>query len=150
MNLQIYGFNVYLLYMKTFKWMLIVCLIVFQAGPGYCRQADDDEESASSGNSALTSALMGGLLGAGLGAAIGSASGHAGQGAAIGAGVGAVGGTLLGAEKERNQRQSSYSAAQPEIQPEIESPKDVKIKKKIIREYDDEGNVISEKEVPVR
>ncbi len=136
--------------MKILKLILVISLVVFQTGLGYCRQADDDEGSGSSGNKALTSALMGGLLGAGLGAAIGSASGHAGQGAAIGAGVGAVGGTLLGAEKERNERQSSYSAAQLEDQPETESPKDIKIKKKIVREYDDEGNVISEKEVPVR
>lgn len=132
--------------MKVFKLTLVLCLIVFQADSGYCQQADDDDEHVSSGNRALTSALFGGLLGAGLGAAIGSASGKAGMGAAIGGGIGAVGGTLVGAEKEKQERESAYS----EPRTVVEAPKGMKIKKKIVREYDEEGNVISEKEVPVR
>ena len=101
---------------------------------------EEEEEKKGSGNEALTGAVMGGLLGAGLGAAIGSASGKAGQGAAIGAGVGAVGGTLVGASQaSKKADESSYQ--------DPKSSKGVKVKKRIIRQYDKEGNVVSEKEV---
>ena len=109
--------------------------------------ADDDDNSTGS---ALGSALMGGLLGAGLGAAIGSASGKAGQGAAIGAGIGAVGGTLMGAQAEKNRRQNQdayYAEEAPQPVIRQSTSQDVKPKKRVIREFDDQGNVISEKEI---
>ena len=107
----------------------------------------DREKKPSGGNEALTGALMGGLLGAGLGAAVGSASGKAGQGAAIGAGVGAVGGTLLGASQAKQREAASYEEVPSDEYeaPETAAPRN--IKKRVIREYDEEGNVISEKEV---
>ncbi len=121
---------------------------------GVAASASDDDGSDSSAGSALGSALMGGLLGAGLGAAIGSASGKAGTGAAIGAGIGAVGGTLMGAQAEKNKRarqaqEDAYyveEAPQPVVRQEAATA-DVKPKRRVIREFDDQGNVISEKEI---
>jgi len=128
--------------MRIFTWLLIFGLILSLNGLSYSGEVEQEKKS-SGGNEALTGAVMGGLLGAGLGAAIGSASGHAGTGAAIGAGAGAVGGTLIGASQaSKKQEGSSY----PE-DTETKSPKNIKVKKRIIREYDEEGNVISEKEV---
>lgn len=123
-------------------------------GDAYARSDDGEENTAGS---ALGSAVLGGLLGAGLGAAIGSASGKAGTGAAIGAGVGAVGGTLVGASQEKKRRQQEeeeaymYEREAPVEDEYAERPapstRDVKAKKRIIREYDADGNVVSEKEV---
>lgn len=123
--------------------------------PSFCASRDledPEDDSTSSTSSALGSAVMGGLLGAGLGAAIGSASGKAGQGAAIGAGVGALGGTLLGAEKARKEKIASRQAEEDrtyyESEPEpTQKTQKIKVKKRVIREFDQEGNVISEKEV---
>ncbi len=114
------------------------------------------KKTSSDGSGALGGALMGGLLGAGLGAAIGSASGNAGKGAAIGAGVGAVGGTLVGANQESQRRAQEEEESYPEVdeqvidqsraasagQQEVEGASQVK--KRVIRKYDDKGNVISE------
>ncbi len=146
--------------MKVVSCILIVLMTISVADISFARRSSDDDPD--SGSSALGSAVMGGLLGAGLGAAIGSGSGRAGQGAAIGAGVGAIGGTLVGAEKARKEKAMRAAEDQEAetrdaeareqekayIEPEPETPsKDVKIKKKIVREYDQDGNVISEKEV---
>ena len=97
---------------------------------------------------------LGGLLGAGLGAAVGSASGHAGTGAAIGGGVGALGGLLLSAEKEKKEKEAArydeqYVSNQTPQAPQAvqQPPSDMKVKKRVIKEYDSEGNVVSEKEV---
>jgi hypothetical protein len=93
--------------------------------------------------------LKQGLLGAGTGAIAASASGgKAGKGALIGAGTNVIGGALLDMLSGPSQTaqpqpvyyqqapaypSSSYSSSQP--------------KKKIIRKYDSDGNVISEEEV---
>lgn len=132
--------------MRTFLTaILIFSFMLSLNGLAYSEDLEQEKKS-SGGGEALTGAVMGGLLGGGLGAAIGSASGHAGTGALIGAGVGAVGGTLVGANEADRKRQaaeeSSYTAPL-----KTATPKDSKIKKRIIREYDEQGNVISEKEV---
>lgn len=125
--------------MRALKVLMVLCIAVSLSGVAL---AADDEESSSSGSGSglLTGALMGGLLGGGVGAAIGSASGKAGTGALIGAGVGAVGGSVLGASKDSKERAASQA------EPAYDSGTS-KAKKRIIREYDESGNVISEKEV---
>ena len=133
--------------MKILSAILILCMAVSFIGLAY---ASSDDEDRGGSNQALTGAVMGGLLGAGLGAAIGSASGHAGTGAAIGAGAGALGGGLIGASQQSQPRPMEaapvYSGpqVQPQVQPEVQGPD---IKKRVIREYDAQGNVISEKEI---
>ena len=131
--------------MKIFKYVIVMRIILSLCGFGYAadveKDRDGDSGSSNAGNQVLTGALMGGLLGGGVGAAIGSASGKAGTGALIGAGVGAAGGSLLGASQQDKQRKEAGSYSEPAL------PKGAKIKKKVIREYDDQGNVVSEKEV---
>lgn len=132
--------------------------------------AYDDDDGGDSASNALGGAVMGGLLGGGLGAAIGSASGNAGKGALIGAGIGAVGGTLMKANEEKQRRQQKaddyyyeeppraypqqYQAQQPvqmqSVNTDTGLPAGAQIKKKVVRKYDAEGNVVSEEEVPVR
>ena len=129
--------------MRTLGWLLLFAFILSSNGLLYSEEVEREEKSGGGGE-ALTGAIMGGLLGAGVGAAIGSASGKAGQGAAIGAGVGAVGGTLLGANQASQRAKEDSDIEEPET---TKPPKNMKIKKRIIREYDEEGNVISEKEV---
>lgn len=130
--------------MKILRLMLVCSLVVFMSGVSYSADVaeEDTDSSEDSGNQALTGAVLGGLLGAGLGAGIGSAVGRAGTGAAIGGGVGAVGGTLVGASQQDKQSRVRKSS-----QGEAQVPKDAKIKKKVMREYDDKGNLISETEV---
>lgn len=125
--------------MKILKVVLAAVMFFTMCNMGYAY--DDDSENST--GSALGGALMGGLLGTGVGAAIGSASGHAGTGAAIGAGVGALGGTLLSANQA-----SKHKKASPAMEEEAPVSKDsTSVKKRIVREYDEEGNVISEREV---
>jgi len=141
--------------MRFISCILIVLMTVSTADISFAKRSSDDD--SNSGSKALGSALMGGLLGAGLGAAIGSGSGKAGQGAAIGAGVGALGGTLVGAEKERKERQmreaedreaEAFDQEDAVLESEsVPASSDIKVKKKIVREFDQDGNVISEKEV---
>lgn len=131
--------------MKRLICLLIIGLIVSINGLSYAEEEDRNSNTASS---ALGSAVMGGLLGGGLGAAIGSASGNAGKGALIGAGIGAVGGTLVGASRESNRRareESEIATQGPVV--EKGATQGMKVKKRIVREYDDQGNIISEKEV---
>ena len=143
------------------KILSSLVIIVFLCGIGPIAYAGDTEDydsdnnsRSSGGNQTLGGALMGGLLGAGLGAAIGSASGNAGKGAAIGAGVGALGGGLMGANQASQQRkQDRYYDDQPpprQAQPYTATnapATNAPVKKRIIREFDADGNVISEREV---
>jgi len=157
--------------MRILTYILILGLVFSIGGPVTCAYAyDDDDDDGGGGSSALGSALMGGLLGGGLGAAIGSASGNAGKGALIGAGIGAVGGTLMGAaqddqkakerqynrrmkeEQQRYERDQYVNTPEParmQAQPQQPQAAPTQITKKIVREYDAKGNVISEKEVPI-
>ena len=139
-----------------------VCSIgpIAYAGDTEDYDSDNSKPSSSGASQTMGGALMGGLLGAGLGAAIGSASGNAGKGALIGAGVGAVGGGLMGASQASQQRnrdryyddqqqvsgQRAYSGNQA---PQQAAPvtTTAPVKKRIIREFDADGNVISEREV---
>lgn len=137
--------------MKTLRSFLIFALILYMSGLAFAADVEDRSDDnqrdtgPSAGSQVLTGALMGGLLGGGVGAAIGSASGNAGKGALIGAGVGAVGGSVLGASQADKDKRERESYRRPQVSQQV--PKDTTIKKKVIREYDEQGNVISEKEV---
>ncbi len=150
--------------MKLLTYFLIVALALSLSAPVVLAR-DSGDDSDEGGGSGLGSAIIGGLLGGGLGTAIGSASGNAGKGAMIGAGIGAVGGLLMGnAKDEQAKRDRQYAdkarredqryqeaqyvqASSPAQAPQI--PKDQTARRKIVRQYDADGNVISEKEVPV-
>jgi len=129
--------------MKILPIIIAFCLTISPINLCCADDVDDEKVPAKTSgfNSALTGALLGGLLGGGIGTAIGSASGHAGTGAAIGAGIGAVGGSLFGAAQGDN------AAKEAPAKEETASSSKIKAKKRVIREYDEEGNVISEKEV---
>ncbi len=91
-----------------------------------------------------------GLLGAGVGAISASASGgKAGKGALIGAGTNVIGGALLdslmGGSQPQQQQPVYYQQQAPVYQQSQTSSSQPK--KKIIRKYDSDGNVISEEEV---
>lgn len=137
--------------MKFMSLILALVLAVSFSGQAYCANTNDDSDN--SGSKALGGALMGGLLGAGLGAAVGSASGHAGTGAAIGGGVGAIGGTLLAAEKTKKEKEAAqyeerYQQAQYQpVKVSSNADANMKVKKRVIKQYDSEGNIISQKEV---
>lgn len=132
--------------MKFVSIILALSVVLSFSPIAYSSTNDDD-----SGQSAVGSTVMGGLLGAGLGAAIGSASGNAGKGAAIGGGVGALGGLLMGAQKEKNRRaqeEAEYAESGYEDEaPQPVAPKDMPVKKKIVRTFDENGNIVSEEEV---
>ncbi len=90
-----------------------------------------------------------GLLGAGVGAISASASGgSAGKGALIGAGTNVIGGALLDSLMSSPQPQQQpvyYSQPAPTYQQSAYSSNQPK--KKIIRKYDSDGNVVSEEEI---
>ena len=133
--------------MRIFTVIVAAVFVFASCGFGYAGDAyyeDDDSESTNSAGSALGGAVMGGLLGAGLGAAIGSASGHAGTGAAIGAGAGALGGTLLSASQAKQKQTVRSREEEVPVSDQVSSPT---VKKRVVREYDEEGNVVSEREV---
>lgn len=93
-----------------------------------------------------------GLLGAGVGAISASASGgKAGKGALIGAGTNVIGGALLDTlmTPSQPQQQPVYYQQVPVQQQSYsnQSYQTSQPKKKIIRKYDNDGNVISEEEV---
>lgn len=143
--------------MKILAVILAIGMVFSSVGMTFAVDEDDDSGASSKKDSGastvLTTAVLGGLLGGGLGAAIGSASGHAGTGALIGAGVGAVGGTVVGANQAANDTSAgSYpvettNKVKKASDAGSKTSKDPNIKKRIVREYDEEGNVISEKEV---
>ena len=142
----------------------ILALTLSFSGIAYSGDPDDNNQRSGS-NGALTGGLLGGLLGGGLGTAIGSASGHAGTGALIGAGIGALGGALIGSQQQANQQRAQAITAQEQAQQQaqwqaqqVQPPQPVNYvpmtvsdnqqpKKTIIRQYDAQGNVVSEKEV---
>lgn len=92
-----------------------------------------------------------GLLGAGVGAISASASGgSAGKGALIGAGTNVIGGALLDtlmSPSQPQQQQPVYYQQAPSYQQSQGYTSTSQPKKKIIRKYDSDGNVISEEEV---
>ena len=92
-----------------------------------------------------------GLLGAGVGAISASASGgKAGKGALIGAGTNIIGGALLDSLMSPSQPQQQqpvyYQQQAPAVQYQ-QTGSSSQPKKKIIRKYDSDGNVVSEEEV---
>ena len=141
--------------MKAFR-ILLVMMFVFVSIIDFSKAESNDDSTQMLGD-----AVLGGLLGAGAGAAIGSASGDAGKGAAVGAGVGALGGVLLGTMRRSSRRRSRYDDEdgyyeRGHYKPYKRSPQKYSyddgyykpgVHRKLIREYDEEGNVISEKEV---
>jgi outer membrane lipoprotein SlyB len=128
--------------MKLIVYLIIAVFLFSFSGVSLCDEETVKKEGGKVLESAVTGAVLGGLLGGGVGAAIGSATGKAGTGAAIGAGVGAVGGSLIGASEGTGKESAAEDAAKP-----VEPSKDRTAKKRVIREYDEKGNVISEKEV---
>jgi len=98
-----------------------------------------------------------GLLGAGVGAISASASGgKAGKGALIGAGTNIIGGalldTLMSPSQPQQQQPVYYQQAPvyqqaPSYQQNQQYAGTSQPKKKIIRKYDSDGNVVSEEEV---
>ena len=100
--------------------------------------------------------IKNGLLGAGVGAISASASGgSAGKGALIGAGTNVIGGALLdslmgGSSQPQQQQQPVYYQQAPAQQQSYSNQgysSTSQPKKKIIRKYDNDGNVVSEEEV---
>ena len=92
--------------------------------------------------------LKQGLLGAGVGAISASASGgKAGKGALIGAGTNILGSALLDTLTAPSQPQPQQVYYQSAPQPQYQSYSGTQPKKKIIRKYDSDGNVVSEEEV---
>ncbi|MBI4431880.1 MAG: hypothetical protein HY592_00125 [Candidatus Omnitrophica bacterium] len=94
--------------------------------------------------------LKSALLGAGTGAIASSASGgKAGKGALIGAGTSVIGGALLdsltGSGQSQPQAQPVYYQPAPQYAPQQASVSQPR--KKIVRQYDKDGNVVSETEV---
>ena len=92
-----------------------------------------------------------GLLGAGVGAISAEASGgKAGKGALIGAGTNVIGGALLDSlmspSQPQPQPQPVYYQQAPQYQQPYSSSSN-QPKKKIIRKYDSDGNIVSEEEV---
>lgn len=137
--------------MKTISLLLVIAILLSASAPAWTYDNDSEDSGGGSGG-ALSGMLLGGLLGGGVGTAIGSASGNAGKGALIGAGIGAVGGALMGANQSPKQSHANTSmAAEPESGKVVTEGSDVpagaKIKKRVVKEYDKEGNLISEKEV---
>jgi hypothetical protein len=122
--------------------------------PVYYQQAPPQENASNK-------ILKQGLLGAGVGAISASASGgKAGKGALIGAGTNVIGGALLDSMfsggSQQQQPQPVY-VQQPQYVQQQQYPQQSYSqsgyssgqapKKKIIRKYDSDGNVISEEEV---
>jgi hypothetical protein len=127
--------------MRFSRCLLTFTLVISMAGVSYCGETDDDSDDGGGMSGAVKGILLGGLLGGGAGAAIGSASGNAGKGALIGAGVGALGGGLIGANQDSKKARTKGEAVP------VEEPGKLQVKKRVVKEYDDEGNVVSEKEI---
>jgi hypothetical protein len=117
---------------------------VYQPAPTYYQPPREDPNKKI---------LKQGLLGAGTGAIAASASGgKAGKGALIGAGTNIIGGALLDTLTTPSQPQPVYYQQPPPQQAPSsyyqQAPATTtQPKKRIIRKYDAEGNVISEEEI---
>ncbi len=113
--------------------------VYYQQAPAYYPPQEDPNKKI----------LKSGLMGAGVGAISASASGgSAGKGALIGAGTNVIGGALLDTlmSPSQPQPQPVYYQQAPQYQPQYSSSS-TQPKKKIIRKYDSDGNIISEEEV---
>lgn len=104
---------------------------------------DDDEYYEAPQEDPTAKVIKQGIVGAGTGAiSAGMTGGKAGQGALIGAGTGAIGGALLDSitapKSQRKVRRSRRTDTGTDVP-----------KTKIIRKYDEEGNLIYEEIVPV-
>ena len=107
--------------------------VYYQQAPAYYPPQEDPNKKI----------IKSGLLGAGVGAISASASGgSAGKGALIGAGTNVIGGALLDSlmSPSQPQPQPVYYQQAPQYQQTTTSQP----KKKIIRKYDSDGNVVSE------
>ena len=124
--------------------------VYVQQQPVYYQQPPQDNGSQK--------IIKQGLLGAGVGAISASASGgKAGKGALIGAGTNVIGGalldTLFSPQQSQPQQQPVYVQQQPVYQQGYsnqgysQQQQQPQPKKKIVRKYDNDGNVISEEEV---
>ena len=114
---------------------------VYQQAPAYYPPREDPNKKI----------LKQGLLGAGVGAISASASGgKAGKGALIGAGTNIIGGALLDtltAPSQPAPQPVYYQQPQQQPQSYYQQPASSSTpKKRIIRKYDAEGNIISEEE----
>jgi hypothetical protein len=119
---------------------------VYQQQPVYYQQPPQEDPNKK--------IIKSGLLGAGVGAISASASGgSAGKGALIGAGTNVIGGALLDSlmSPSQPQQQPVYYQQAPQYSNQSYSNQGYtstsQPKKKIIRKYDNDGNVISEEEV---
>ncbi len=89
---------------------------------------------------ATTKILKGGIVGAGTGAiAAGVTGGKAGEGALIGAGTGVIGNALLDSLTKTNSQRKGRSYRRVRQKP----------RQKVIRKYDEDGNLIYEEIIPV-
>lgn len=124
--------------------------------PVYVQQQPVYYQSAPPAEDPNKKIIKQGLLGAGVGAISASASGgKAGKGALIGAGTNVIGGalldTLMGSGQPQQQAQPVYYQQQPVYQQQPayqqQSYGQQQPRKKIVRKYDSQGNVVSEEEV---
>ena len=116
--------------------------VYYQQAPAYYPPQEDPNKKI----------IKSGLLGAGVGAISASASGgSAGKGALIGAGTSVIGGALLDTlmSPSQPQQQPVYYQQVPSQQQYSNQgyTTTTQPKKKIIRKYDNDGNVVSEEEV---
>lgn len=121
--------------------------VYVQQAPAYYQPPQEDPNKKIMKNA---------LLGAGVGAISASASGgKAGKGALIGAGTNVIGGALLDSlmgsgSQPQPQPQPVYYQQQQPYPPQSYPPQtysNTQPKKKIIRHYDADGNIVSEEEV---
>ena len=116
---------------------------VYKDENGDYYEYEEEPQSSSSG----TGKIIGeGLIGAGTGAiAAGASGGKAGQGALIGAGTGIIGSVLLdsitGSDKKPAKKRYIKKSEPVQAPEETKAPS-----KKIIRKYDEKGNLVSEEE----
>ncbi len=108
---------------------------------------EEEPEPSSSGASKI---IGQGLVGAGTGAiAAGTSGGSAGKGALIGAGTNVIGNALLdtltGSEKKSVKKRPIKRQPPPPTQGQVQEEKTPS--KKIIRKYDEKGNLVSEEEI---
>jgi len=117
----------------------------YEPRPVYVQQQAPPRQSQS------TNILKQGLMGAAVGGiSAGASGGKAGKGALIGAGTSVIGSALLetlsGGGQQQQAPQPVYYQQAPQQQ-SYDYPSSNQPKKKIIRKYDSDGNVVSEEEV---